>query len=71
MNVQTYRVKQYNSTYKTVVTVDGVPICILDGSGRTAQVIAYLYGNDDAEINDMAVKRKLDECRKEQSNECK
>lgn len=66
MNVQTYRVKQYNSTYKTVVTVDGVPICILDGLGRTAQVIAYLYGNDDAEINDMAIKRKLDKVRKEQ-----
>ena len=28
MNLTQTRVKQYNSTYKTVIAVDGVPVCI-------------------------------------------
>ena len=60
MNINAYRVKQYNSTTKTVITVDGVPVCIVAGKGITASnVIAYLQGCD-VEIKDGAVKKALD-----------
>ena len=60
MKVETYRVKQYNSTQKTVIAVDGVPICIVARKGITvSNILAYLQGYD-SEINDKAVKRALD-----------
>lgn len=31
MNITQTRVKQYNSTYKTVISVDGIPVCITNG----------------------------------------
>jgi hypothetical protein len=65
--ISAYRVKQYNSTTKTVITVDGVPVCIVAGKGITASnVIAYLQGCD-VEIKDGAVKKVLDKV-KEKSN---
>lgn len=58
--IKAYRVKQYNSTTKTVITVDGVPVCIVVGKGITASnVIAYLQGCN-VEIKDGAVKKVLD-----------
>ena len=60
MDIQTYRIKQYNSTYKTVVTVDGKPICIVDGCGRTvSNIMSYLNGYD-VPINDGKIKKILD-----------
>ena len=57
--INAYRVKQYNSTTKTVITVDGVPVCIVAGKGITASnIIAYLQGCD-VEIKDGAVKKAL------------
>lgn len=60
MKIEAHRVKQYNSTTKTVITADGVPVCIVSGKGiTTSNVMAYLQGYD-VELNDKAVKRALD-----------
>ena len=65
MKITTYRVKQYNSTSKTVVCVDDKPICIVAGVGKTlSNVIAYLNGYD-ADIADGKIKKALDICRAE------
>lgn len=60
MDIKTYRIKQYNSTYKTVITVNGEPVCIVQGTGKTvSNIIAYLNGYD-VEISDNKIKKKLD-----------
>lgn len=60
MTVTTKRVKQYNSTPKTIIMVDGDPICIVQGCGRTvSNILAYLDGYD-VEINDKKIKQILD-----------
>lgn len=65
MNVTTHRIKQYNSTYKTVVCVDGKPVCIVAGVGKTlSNVIAYLNGYD-VPIADDKIKKALDRRRAE------
>ena len=62
ISVDTYRVKQYNSTVKTVVCANGVPVCIVDGVGKTlSNVISYLQGNTTVEINDGAIRKALEE----------
>lgn len=61
--ITTKRVKQYNSTRKTVVMVDGEPVCIVSGCGKTvSNVIAYLSGYD-VPIKDGTLKRELDKYR--------
>lgn len=65
MNITTYRIKQYNSTFKTVISVDGKPICIVSGTGKTvSNIIAYLNGYD-VVIADGKIKKILDMCRAE------
>jgi len=65
MKITTYRVKQYNATYKTVVCVYDKPICIVAGVGKTlSNVIAYLNGYD-VDIADGKVKKILDKCKAE------
>ena len=60
MNITTHRIKQYNSTYKTVVCVDDKPVCIVSGVGKTlSNVIAYLNGYD-VPIADCKIKIALD-----------
>lgn len=60
MRIKIYRVKQYNATTKTVITVDDVPVCIVAGKGITvSRIVAYLEGQD-VEISDKAVKKALD-----------
>lgn len=56
------RVKQYNSTYKTVISIDGIPICITRSAKRAGQIASYLEGYD-VEINDGALKKQLDKYR--------
>ncbi len=65
MNITTYRIKQYNSTFKTVISVDGKPICIVAGVGKTvSNIIAYLNGYD-VVIADGKIKKILDICKAE------
>ena len=59
MEIKTYKVKQYNSTTKTVVVVDNTPICIC-GSGKTlSNVLSYLQGYS-KDITDGKIKKLLD-----------
>lgn len=62
MKITQTRVKQYNSTYKTVVTVDGIPVCITRSNKRASDIISYLSGYD-VEINDGKLKKQLDKIR--------
>lgn len=65
MKITTHRIKQYNSTYKTVISVNGKPICIVAGVGKTvSNIIAYLNGYD-VNIADGKIKKILDTCKKE------
>lgn len=34
MNIDIVKVKQYNSTYKRVLIIDGVPVCIVASDKR-------------------------------------
>ena len=62
MNITQTRVKQYNSTYKTVISVDGVPVCITRSNKRASDITTYLSGYD-VEINDGKLKKQLDKIR--------
>lgn len=65
MKITTHRIKQYNSTYKTVISVNGKPICIVAGVGKTvSNIIAYLNGYD-VNIADGKIKKILDACKAE------
>lgn len=59
MNLTQTRVKQYNSTYKTVISVDGVPVCITRSNKRASDIVSYLSGYE-VEINDGKLKKQLD-----------
>ena len=68
MDITTYRIKQYNSTYKTVICVDTIPICVVDGCGKTvSNIIAYLNGYNTI-ISDGSIKKILDKYRGLESN---
>ena len=59
MKITVERIKQYNSTTKRVIFVDGKPICIVRGPKRESSIISYLSGYNTL-ISDLSVKRKLD-----------
>lgn len=63
MEITTKRIKQYNSTNKTIIMVNKEPICIVDGVGKTvSNIIAYLNGYD-VPIADGKIKKILDSVR--------
>lgn len=59
MKIEIARVKQYNSTYKHIVMVDGVPVCITESGKRASECIQYLNGYN-ADINDGKIRKILD-----------
>jgi len=59
MKIETYRVKQYNSTFKHVLMIDGKPILITKSPNRLSQCIAYL-ADKRVEIKDGTIKKLLD-----------
>lgn len=61
MQIKTKAIKQYNSTYKHLLIVNGEPICLADGGARLSEFIKYLEGYE-ADINDGAIKKALDKC---------
>lgn len=63
MTITQTRVKQYNSTYKTVVSVDGVPVAMTKADKRASDIVAYLNGYD-VEIKDGTIRKTLDKYRK-------
>ena len=62
MKITWEKVKQYNSTKKFVVMVDGFPICIVKGEKKLSDIVVYLQGYD-AEIKDGKIKKILDKIR--------
>jgi len=59
MKIQTFKVKQYNSTYKHILMIDGKPILITQSANRLSQCIAYL-SDKRVEIKDGTIKKILD-----------
>lgn len=59
MEIRTYKVKQYNSTSKTVVFIDGQPICIVKGKKTLSNILAYIQGYE-VEIKDGKIKKSID-----------
>lgn len=62
MDIRIERVKQYNSTYKHILMIDGVPVCITQSGKRMSECIQYLNGYN-ADINDGKIKKILDQYR--------
>lgn len=62
MKIEIVKVKQYNSTYKHIVMVNDIPVCITEGSKRASECIQYLSGYN-ADINDGKVRKILDKYR--------
>ncbi len=62
MEIKIVKVKQYNSTYKNIVMVDGVPVCITESDKRASECIQYLNGYN-ADINDGKIRKILDKYR--------
>ena len=46
MNISTARVKQYGSTYKYVLMVEGIPVCVVRGSKSLNDCIGYLMNGE-------------------------
>ncbi len=61
-NIKVEQVKQYNSTYRNVLMIDGVPVCIVTGDKKVSECIQYLSGYN-ADINDGKIKKILDRYR--------
>lgn len=68
MKIETYKVKQYNSTTKHILAVDGVPVLITKSENRLSQCIAYL-SDKNIEINDGKIRKILDEISKKNTEE--
>ena len=69
MDIKIVKVKQYNSTYKNVLMVDGVPICIVAGDKKVNDCIQYLSGYN-ADISDGKIKKVLNKYQKDSNREC-
>lgn len=59
MKIDVKRVKSYNSTYKHVVMVSDEPICIVDSSKISSDIVSYLNGYD-VVISDGRINKMLD-----------
>lgn len=59
MNIDVYKVKQFSSTYKNIIVVDGKPICIVKGDKTTSDVIAYIQGYSQ-ELKDGKIMKIID-----------
>jgi len=62
MEIKLCKVKQYNSSYKQIVMVNGESAVIVNGAKIASDCIAYLMGNT-VTISDGRVKKQLDAIR--------
>lgn len=62
MDIKIVKVRQYNSTNKHVLMIDGEPVCIAAGSNRINECVQYIYGCD-ADINDGKIRKILNKYR--------
>ncbi len=63
IEISGYRVKQYNSKWKRVVTVNGKPIAIVSSQKQESDIVCYLTGFE-VDISDGRLKKELDKVRK-------
>lgn len=63
MNIKVCRVKQYNSSHKSILMIDGEPVMISQGEARIAEALSYIGGNDYALEHDKSMQRKLSKYR--------
>lgn len=59
MNISTVKVKEYNSTKKHILIVDGNPICIVRGNKSLNDCISYLM-NGEPSLKDGRIQKLLD-----------
>lgn len=59
MNISTVKVKQYNSTYKHILMVEGIPVCIVRGNKSLNDCISYLM-NGEPLLKDGKIMKLLD-----------
>ena len=62
MNISTAKVKQFSSTYKHVLMVDGKPVCIVRGDKCLNDCINYLM-NGQPSLKDGRIMKLLDKVR--------
>lgn len=62
MKIQVFKVKDYSSSYKHVLLIDGEPIVMTRSEKRMSGFLQYLDGFD-IEIKDGAIRNKLDKYR--------
>ena len=66
MEIKTYKVKEYNSTKKTVVIINDEPVCIIKGKKTLATILAYAQGYQ-VEIKDGKIKKAIDKAIEEEN----
>ena len=59
MNIKVLRAKQYNSTYKYILLINGEAVVIAKSETTVNKCIAYLSDNS-VELSDGKVKKQLD-----------
>jgi hypothetical protein len=64
MNISTVKVKEYNSTNKHILIVEGNPVCIVRGNKSLNDCISYLM-NREPSLKDGRIKKILDKVRAE------
>ena len=62
MKIATVKIKQYSSTFKYVVLVDGIPVCIARGIKSCNDCISYLM-NGEPKLKDGKIMKILDKVR--------
>lgn len=59
MDINIVKIKEYNSTYKHILVVNGTPICIVRGNRSLNDCISYLM-NGEPSLKDGKIKGLLD-----------
>ena len=59
MTISTAKVKQYGSTYKHILIVDGNPVCLVRGDKSLNDCISYLM-NGEPSLKDGKIQKLLD-----------
>ena len=59
MTISTVKVKEYNSTKKYILMVNGTPVCIVRGKKSLNDCIGYLM-NGEPDLKDGRIKKILD-----------
>lgn len=59
MQVETRRVKNYCSTYKTIILIDKEPFCVCNSNGSAHEVIKRLLGGE-IELKDKKIEKLIE-----------